>query len=131
MSQQRDRSRILTPEALAQLQQAIRAWELQHEKKCTQERIRELTSEFKEGGLDQGTISKIRKGREGVDAESIRHVFRAFGLQLQETDLVSSAQAMFQVDPNFVGSGRGDRGSEHAGQSGGEGDCHPSQGRSG
>ena len=103
MSQQRDRSRILTPEALARLQQAIRAWELQHEKKCTQERIRELTSEFKEGGLDQGTISKIRKGREGVDAESIRHVFRAFGLQLQETDLVSSAQAMFQVDPNFVG----------------------------
>ena len=103
MSQQRDRSRSLTPEALAQLQQAIRAWEVQHEKKCTQERIRELTSEFKEGGLDPGTISKIRKGKEGVDAESIRHVFRAFGLQLQETDLVSSAQGIFQVDPNFVG----------------------------
>ena len=103
MSQQRDRSRILTLEALAQLQQAIRAWELQHERKCTQERIRELTSEFKEGGLDPGTISKIRKGKEGVDAESIRHVFRAFGLQLQETDLVSSAQGIFQVDPNFVG----------------------------
>ena len=103
MSQQRDRGRILTPEALSRLQQALRAWEVQHEKRCTQEKIRELTSGFKEGGLDPTTISKILKAKGGVDPESIRCLFKAFGLQLEETDLVASAQIAFQVDPNFVG----------------------------
>jgi tetratricopeptide (TPR) repeat protein len=103
MSQQRSRGRILTAEALSRLQQALRAWEVQHERRCTQGQIRELTSGFKEGGLDPTTISKILKTKGGVDPESIRHLFQAFGLQLEETDLVASAQATFQIDPNFVG----------------------------
>ena len=86
--------------------QALRAWEVQHERRCTQERIRELTSGFKEGGLDPTTISKILKVKGGVDPESIRCLFKAFGLQLEETDLVASAQVAFQVDPNFVGRER-------------------------
>jgi hypothetical protein len=63
---QRDRGRILTPDGLSRLQQAIRAWELEHEVRCTQERIRGLTSTVKEGGLDPGTIRKILKAREGL-----------------------------------------------------------------
>jgi tetratricopeptide (TPR) repeat protein len=103
MSKQRDRGRILTSAALTKLQQAIRNWEVRHEKKCTQERIKELTGEFKEGGLDPGTISKILKGKEGVDPESIRYLLRTFGLQLEETDLVAATAFTTQGDPNFVG----------------------------
>jgi tetratricopeptide (TPR) repeat protein len=103
MSKQRDRGRILTSAALTKLQQAIRDWEVQHERKCTQERIKELTGEFKEGGLDPGTISKILKGKEGVDPESIRYLLRTFGLQLEETDLVAAIAFVAQGDPNFVG----------------------------
>lgn len=103
MSKQRDRGRLLTTEALTKLQQAIRDWEVQHERKCTQERIKELTGEFKEGGLDPGTISKIRKGKEGVDSESIHCLFRTFGLQLEEADLVAAIAFITQSDPNFVG----------------------------
>jgi tetratricopeptide (TPR) repeat protein len=103
MSKQRDRGRILTPEALTQLQQAIRDWEIRHEKKCTQERIRELSGEFKDGGLDPGTIGKIRKGKEGVDPESIRCLFQTFGLSLEESDLVAAIAFTSQTDPNFVG----------------------------
>jgi tetratricopeptide (TPR) repeat protein len=102
MSKQRDRGRLLTPEALTKLQQAIRDWEVRHEKKCTQERIRELSGAFKEGGLDPGTIGKIRKGKEGVDPESIRYLFQTFGLSLEESDLVA-AIAFTAADPNFVG----------------------------
>ncbi|MBW4517884.1 MAG: tetratricopeptide repeat protein [Timaviella obliquedivisa GSE-PSE-MK23-08B] len=101
--QKRDRGRLLTPEALRKLQQAIRVWEVRHEKKCTQERIKELTGEFKEGGLDPGTISKILKGKEGVDSESIRCLFQSFRLQLKETDLVAAIAFLAQGDPNFVG----------------------------
>jgi len=101
--QKRDRGRLLTPEALTKLQQAIRDWEVRYEKKCTQERIKELTGEFKEGGLDPGTISKILKSKEGVDLESIRCLLRTFGLQLAETDLVAAIAFAAQSDPNFVG----------------------------
>ncbi len=103
MSKQRDRGRILTSEALTKLQQALRDWEVQHEKKCTQERIKELTGKFKEGGLDPGTISKILKGKEGVDPESIRYLLGTFGLQLEEADLVAAIAFTTQSDPNFVG----------------------------
>jgi hypothetical protein len=102
-SKQRDRGRILTPDALSRLQQAIRAWELEHEVRCTQERIRELTSALKEGGLDPGTIRKILKAKEGVDPESIRCLSTTFGLQLSETDLIFSSRLQIQVDPSFVG----------------------------
>jgi hypothetical protein len=102
-SKQRDRGRILTSEALAKLQHAIRGWEVKHEKRCTQERMKELTSKFKEGGLDPSTISKILKGKGGVDPESIRCLFNTFGLMLEEADLISSAPFILQIDPNFVG----------------------------
>ena len=102
-SNQRNRGRILTPDGLSRLQQAIRTWEVEHEVRCTQERIKELTSTVKEGGLDPGTIRKILKAKDGVDPESIRCLFTTFGLQLAEADLVSSSRLQIQVDPNFVG----------------------------
>ncbi|NJR61441.1 MAG: hypothetical protein HC769_22975 [Cyanobacteria bacterium CRU_2_1] len=102
-SKQRDRGRILTPDGLSRLQQAIRAWELKHEVRCTQERIKELTSAVKEGGLDPGTTRKILKAKEGVDPESIRCLFTTFGLQLHEVDLAPSSRLQVQADPNFVG----------------------------
>ncbi len=92
MSAKRDRGRILTPDGLSRLQQAMRAWELEHEVRCTQERIKELTSAVKEGGLDPGTTRKILKAKEGVDQESILCLFTTFGLQLSEVDLVSSSR---------------------------------------
>ncbi|WP_088892330.1 tetratricopeptide repeat protein [Leptolyngbya ohadii] len=104
-SKQRDRGRILTAEGSSRLQQAIRAWELEHAVRCTQERIRELTSSVKEGGLDPGTIRKILKAKEGVAPKSIRCLFATFGLQLNEADLVSSLRLQVQADPNFVGRG--------------------------
>lgn len=100
-SKQRERGRILTSDGLSRLQQAVRAWELDHEVRCTQERIKELTSRVKEGGLDPATIRKIFKAKDGVDPESIRCLFTTFGLQLDEADLVASAR--LQADPNFVG----------------------------
>ncbi|GAB4375164.1 MAG: NB-ARC domain-containing protein [Elainellaceae cyanobacterium] len=102
-AKQRDRGRILTSDGLSRLQQAIRVWELEHEVRCTQERIKELTSAVKEGGLDPSTIRKILKAKEGVDPESIRCLFTTFSLQLDEADLVSSSRFQFQADPNFVG----------------------------
>jgi tetratricopeptide (TPR) repeat protein len=105
-SKQRDRGRILTPDGLSRLQQAIRVWELEHEVRCTQERMKELTSAVKEGGLDPSTIRKILKAKDGVDPESIRCLFTTFGLQLDEADLVSSSRLQIQADPNFVGRDR-------------------------
>ncbi len=102
-SKQRDRGRILTPDGLSRLQQAIRGWEVEHEVRCTQERIKELTSAVKEGGLDPSTIRKILKAKGGVDPESIRCLFTAFELELAEIDLVPSARLQIQTDPNFVG----------------------------
>jgi hypothetical protein len=89
---QRDRGRILKPEALQRLQEGIRAWEIKYDRRCTQERLRELTGQFKEGGLDQSTISKILKARKRVDPESIRFVFKAVGLELYDEDLVSTSE---------------------------------------
>ncbi len=97
----RQRGRILTPEALAKLQQAIRDWEIKHDQRCTQERIKELTSRVKEGGLDPTTTRKILKAKDGVDPESIRCLFLTFGMQLTEAGLVPAVR--LQVDPNFVG----------------------------
>ncbi len=105
-SKQRERGRILTPDGLSRLEQAIRVWELEHEVRCTQERIKELTSAVKEGGLDPSTIRKIRKAKEGVDPESIRCLFTTFGLNLDEADLVSSSRLQIKADPNFVGRDR-------------------------
>jgi tetratricopeptide (TPR) repeat protein len=102
-SKQRDRGRILTTDGLSRLQQAIRAWELEHEVRCTQERIKELTSAVKESGLDPGTTRKILRAKEGVDPESIRCLFTTFGLQLDEADLAPSSRLQVQADPNFVG----------------------------
>jgi tetratricopeptide (TPR) repeat protein len=102
-SNQRDRGRLLTPEALAKLKQAIRDWESANNVRCTQERIRELTTPYKDGGLDPGTISKILKAREKVDLDSIDCLFKTFGLQLQEADLIASALIQRQFDPGFMG----------------------------
>ncbi|WP_088893781.1 tetratricopeptide repeat protein [Leptolyngbya ohadii] len=103
-SQQRNRGRILTPEGLSRLQRAIAAWELQHEVRCTQEKLRELTIAQKPpNGLDPGTIGKILEAQKGVDPKSIRCLFKTLGLQLDEADLISSARLQVQADPNFVG----------------------------
>lgn len=100
---QRNRGRILTPAGLHKLQQAIRAWEIQHGIRCTQEKIRELSDAFKEGGLDPGTIRKILEAKESVDRKSIQYLFQTFGLQLDEADWMTAAQGKLQIDPNFVG----------------------------
>lgn len=105
MTSKRDRGRILTSEGLSRLEQAIRAWEVEHEQRCTQAKLRDLTIvEKPPNGLDPGTISKILEAEKGVDPKSIRCLFTTFGLELsEETDLVSASQLSIQADPNFVG----------------------------
>jgi hypothetical protein len=99
---QRERGRLLTPEALARLQQAIRDWEAD-QGRCTQERIRELSTVHREGGLDPGTISKIIRGKGRVDPDSISCLFKTFGLQFSETDLTGTHLVQAQIDPGFIG----------------------------
>ena len=98
-NQSRDRGRILTPEALAKLEQAILAWETQNDRRCTYECLKELTSRIRPGGLDTKTLGKIRKANEKVDPESIRILFQALGLELQEADLISIARLSDPIVP--------------------------------
>jgi tetratricopeptide (TPR) repeat protein len=106
MPKQRDRSRILTPEALAKLEKAIRTWEQQNDKRLSQDyRWRELTSSIKPGGLDAGTLGKIRKGQKGADRKSIRIALEVLGLNLEEADLIAppSGTEIHPPDRSFVG----------------------------
>lgn len=83
----RNRGYILTSTGVKKLEEAKREWETQHSDRCTQEKMRCLTSNFKEDGLDPGTVRKIFKAEKEVDKESIRCLFRAFDLQLDDGDL--------------------------------------------
>jgi tetratricopeptide (TPR) repeat protein len=58
----RTRGYILTPKGAKKLQDAKREWESQHSAGCTEEKMRELTSPFKENGLDPGTLVEFQKG---------------------------------------------------------------------
>jgi predicted NACHT family NTPase len=100
----RTRGYILTSKGAKKLQEAKREWESQHGVGCTEEKMRELTSPFKENGLDFGTIRKIFKGDERKDKKSIHCLFSAFNLQLKDDDLTSEPQACLpKLDPNFLG----------------------------
>jgi tetratricopeptide (TPR) repeat protein len=100
----RTRGYILTPKSAKKLQDAKREWECQHSAGCTEEKMRELTSPFKENGLDPGTIRGILNGDERKDKKSICCLFSAFNLQLEEDDLTSEPQACLpKLDPNFLG----------------------------
>jgi tetratricopeptide (TPR) repeat protein len=99
----RDRGRLLTIDGLMRLKQAIRDWEILHDKRCTHERMRDLTAEHKERGLDPSTISKILKGKEAVDPDSIHYLFLAFQLTLTEADLTAPSTVPLPKDVNFVG----------------------------
>lgn len=100
----RTRGYILTSKGAKKLQDAKREWESQHSAGCTEEKMRELTSPFKENGLDFGTIRKIFKGEERVDKKSIRCLFSAFNLQLEDDDLTCEPQACLpKLDRNFLG----------------------------
>ncbi len=102
--QKRTRGYILTRQGAEKLEAAKREWESQHGAGCTEEKMRELTSPFKENGLDPGTIRKIFKGEERVDKKSIRCLFSVFNLQLDDDDLTSELQACLpKLDPNFLG----------------------------
>lgn len=83
----RNRGYILTSTGAQKLREAKRGWEIQHSDRCTQEKMRDLTSTFKENGLDTGTIRKIFKAEKEVDKESICCLFSAFNLQLDDGDL--------------------------------------------
>lgn len=97
----RNRGYILTPKGAKKLNEAKRERETQHGERCTQEKIRDLTRTFKEDGLDTGTIRKILKGEKGVDKESIRCLFSAFSMQLDDDDL----EQVKQNDvPNLISS---------------------------
>ena len=63
----RTRGYILTSKGVKKLQDAKREWESQHSAGCTEEKMRELTSPFKENGLDPGTIRGIFNGDERKD----------------------------------------------------------------
>lgn len=98
MARQRDRGRILTEAGKEKIKQAIRAWEVEHERRCTQEQLKELT------GLDPSTSSKILNARGGADRSKIEDFFRAFGLKLEEADLRSTQTISApEPNPNFVG----------------------------
>ncbi|MBD2014413.1 NACHT domain-containing NTPase [Microcoleus sp. FACHB-53] len=102
--QKRTRGYVLTPEGAKKLEAAKREWETQHEARCTEEKMNELTSPYKERGLDVGTIRKIFKGEKTVDKKSIHCLFSAFNLQLDDDDLTSEPQACLpKLDPNFLG----------------------------
>ncbi|MBD2064361.1 hypothetical protein NDI37_00360 [Funiculus sociatus GB2-A5] len=98
----RNRGYILTSQGAKKLTEAKREWETQHENRCTQEKIRQLTRTLKPPeGLDPGTIRKILKGEKGVDKESILCLFIAFSLQLDDDDL----EQVKQNDvPNLISS---------------------------
>ncbi|WP_353260277.1 NB-ARC domain-containing protein, partial [Prochlorothrix hollandica] len=100
MAKQRDRGRVLTATALETLHQAWEAWGDEHDRRLTQERLRELTIPFKApNGLDLTTISKIHKGKQGVDTASIEIVFQVLGLPFEEADLqpVASPTAAIEI----------------------------------
>jgi hypothetical protein len=102
--QKRTRGYILTRQGVEKLEAAKREWENQHGARCTQEKMKELTSAYKEDGLYTGTIRKIFKGEKEVDRESIHCLFSAFNLQLDDDDLTSEPQACLpKLDPNFLG----------------------------
>jgi tetratricopeptide (TPR) repeat protein len=102
--QKRTRGYILTRQGVEKLEAAKRERESQLGARCTQEKMRELTSAYKENGLDTGTIRKIFKGEKEVDRESIHCLFSAFNLQLDDDDLTSELQACLpKLDPNFLG----------------------------
>ena len=85
---------------MSRLDEAIAQWQEDHERKCTQARIQELS-----GGLDPKTISKILKRKAGTDVDSIQRLFGAFELELEDADyhipLEPGNNAEF--DRNFVG----------------------------
>lgn len=98
MARQRDRGRILTEAGKEKIKQAIRAWEFEHERRCTQEQLKELT------GLDPSTSSKILNAKGGADLSKIEDFFQAFGLKLEEADLRSTQTISApEPNPNFVG----------------------------
>ena len=98
MTRQRDRGRILTEAGKEKIKQAIRAWEFEHERRCTQEKLKELT------GLDPTTSSKILNAKGEADRSKIEDLFRAFGLHLEEVDLRSTQTISApEPNPNFVG----------------------------
>ncbi|MEM7757497.1 MAG: NB-ARC domain-containing protein [Cyanobacteria bacterium P01_A01_bin.40] len=80
LKQKRNRGVILTPMALKKLQEARVAAENQDNlgQSYTYEEISELTS------LDISTVKKIIKNKEGVDKRSLKKVFVAFDLPLNE-----------------------------------------------
>ncbi len=96
---QRDRGRYLTDVGLARLEEAIAAWEALNRRKCTQEKLKDLSK------LDIKTITKIRKKKAGVDVGSLQSLFVCLDLTLVETDhyipVVDESEVEF--DRNFVG----------------------------
>jgi tetratricopeptide (TPR) repeat protein len=97
---QRDRGQYLTEEGLARLEEAILAWADLNGRKCTQEKLKELS-----GGLDQKTIANIRNRKAGSDVASLQRLFFGLGLILAETDhyIPIPAKSEVKFDRNFVG----------------------------
>jgi DNA replication protein DnaC len=97
---QRDRGHYLTDVGLNRLEESILAWAELNGRKCTQEKLKELS-----GGLDQKTIANIRTRRASSDVISLQRLFSCLGLTLLEIDhcIPIPAKAEVIVDPNFVG----------------------------
>jgi hypothetical protein len=96
---QRDRGRYLTDAGLARLESAIAAWEDQNGRKCTQEKLKDLSK------LDIKTITNIRKCKAGVDTGSLQRLFTGLDLTLVEIDhcIPVVAKAEVEFDRGFFG----------------------------
>lgn len=69
------RGLVLSPAGLQRLEDGRKAWERDRGRRCTQEELCELS------GLSRTTISRILRGAEAVDKESIERIFSALELE--------------------------------------------------
>lgn len=79
------RGLVLSPSGLQRLEEAKKEWERYRGRRCTHDELCELS------GLSRTTISRILKGSEGVDRESIDRVFSALDLKSRSEDLRSQS----------------------------------------
>lgn len=97
--QRRNRSKVLTSDALKRLKAGIRQHECDENgaTKYSLEKLGELT------GLDPETVKKVLE-RQGTDKRSLDRCFTAFGLTLTDEEFISAAQVTPPLlDPSFVG----------------------------